>query len=325
MNDFFQIVIIKSYNDENSIERCIKSVLAQDNYHQLRVYIIDDCSTDNTKFIIKKYKKFFYKIEIRKKNLGANYNVHDYNKILKNYKNGYIIILSGDDYMPLSRTKEHERVFLNHDIGFHFGIGYSKNLKNEVLNKFPNKSSLKDGLVNQDFKIYEELIDHNYIPSYAGAYSIKYLNKINGFQNYPENNISIDLSTIFFLSNISNFFFSNLLMGYWTVSPKQQSTFYREKQIDLDYIFLYYFIEKQFAKKEIDLKTYKKLKNKIIKFKNYKYFYLLKINLNKKAYLRSLLLFFKILIKKTHLKTKLKSIFVISSILFGFKKFKLMS
>ena len=321
MNDFYQIVIIKSFNDENSIERCIKSVLAQDNFHKLRVYVIDDCSVDNTKFIIKKYKKFFYKIEIRKKNLGANHNVHDYNNILKDYENGYIVILSGDDYMPFSRTKEHERVFINYDVGLHFGIGYSKNLNNEVINKFPNKKLIKDSLINNDLKIYQQLIDHNFIPSFASAYSIKYLKKINGFQNYPENNISIDLSTIFFLSDISNFYFSNSVMGYWIISPKQQSTLYRNKQIELDAKFLDYFIEKVFIEKKINFKNYKKLKSKVIKFKNYKYFYNLKIYLDKGDYINSLLLFFKVIMKKNYFKIKLISFFLILLNFLGLKNY----
>lgn len=45
-------VIVPVYNAENYIEACIRSIAAQD-YNNYKVYIIDDCSTDNTVKVIK--------------------------------------------------------------------------------------------------------------------------------------------------------------------------------------------------------------------------------------------------------------------------------
>lgn len=319
MDDFSQVVIIKSFNDESNIERCIESVISQENFSKLRVYIIDDASTDQTQKLITKYKKYFYKIELRKTNLGPSHNVKDYNKILENYHDGYIVILSGDDYMPLSKTIEHENIFLNHDIGLHFGIGYVKDLKNKIIKKFP-KNQKKNEYLNQKHNLYFKLIDNNYIPSFACAYSIKYLKKIAGFKRYPDNNISIDLSTIFYLSDLSSFYFSNKVLGYWISSPKQQTSNYRDNQIKLDSIFLNYFVENQLKENKISFKQYKSLKNKIIKFYNYKDYYCLKNDLKFSKIFSSIFLTIKIILKKNTFVTKVKAIVLIILFFLGLKK-----
>lgn len=49
-------IIMPTYNDSDSIEETIKSLISQ-NYKNWRLLISDDGSTDNTKVIIKKYLK----------------------------------------------------------------------------------------------------------------------------------------------------------------------------------------------------------------------------------------------------------------------------
>ena len=49
-------IIMPTYNDSDSIEETIKSLISQ-NYKNWRLLISDDGSTDNTKEIIEKYLK----------------------------------------------------------------------------------------------------------------------------------------------------------------------------------------------------------------------------------------------------------------------------
>ena len=49
-------ILIPSYNHQNFIEQCIKSVLAQ-TYENFELIVVDDCSTDGTANIISKIKK----------------------------------------------------------------------------------------------------------------------------------------------------------------------------------------------------------------------------------------------------------------------------
>lgn len=49
-------VIIPTYNNENFVEECIESVLLQDTIYNFEIIVINDGSTDNTKYIIEKYR-----------------------------------------------------------------------------------------------------------------------------------------------------------------------------------------------------------------------------------------------------------------------------
>ena len=47
-------IIIPAYNVELYVEKCINSILTQ-NFQDYRVYVVDDCSTDRTASIVKKF------------------------------------------------------------------------------------------------------------------------------------------------------------------------------------------------------------------------------------------------------------------------------
>ena len=136
-----QVVIIKSFNDNEYIDECIVSVLSQENFKDLEVHIIDDCSNDGTQSKILKYKKYFKSIELRDKNYGAINNNHDYNKILNKYNGGYISIISGDDYWPAKKTALHQKVFSKYNIGLHFGLGKIVGTKKKLI--LPSRNTNK--------------------------------------------------------------------------------------------------------------------------------------------------------------------------------------
>jgi glycosyltransferase involved in cell wall biosynthesis len=54
MNDILISILITAYNCENFIENAIKSAISQ-TYKNIEILISDDCSTDSTLKIIKKY------------------------------------------------------------------------------------------------------------------------------------------------------------------------------------------------------------------------------------------------------------------------------
>lgn len=92
-------VIIPTYNAEDFVIESIESVLNQ-NYDNLEVIIIDDCSTDNTQQIITDYfnnrnlpqvKLFFNEV-----NLGITKNC---NKCLAACSGKYVVMHAGDDIM----------------------------------------------------------------------------------------------------------------------------------------------------------------------------------------------------------------------------------
>lgn len=93
-------VIIPCYNVENYLECCVESILNQ-SYKNLEIILVDDCSTDNTWKLIKKYqKKYNNIIGIRNdENKGAGYSR---NRALEIASYDYISFIDSDDYIELN-------------------------------------------------------------------------------------------------------------------------------------------------------------------------------------------------------------------------------
>ena len=65
-------IIIPTYNRGNALIKSLNSVLLQ-TYHNLEVFVIDDCSTDDTESLISKLKDVRIKYVKLKENKGANF------------------------------------------------------------------------------------------------------------------------------------------------------------------------------------------------------------------------------------------------------------
>ncbi len=93
-------IIIPVYNSEKYIEKTILSVLCQ-TYRNYVIYIIDDCSTDNSLEIAKKYSHLpNVIITSNDTNLGKFMSI---NKILPNIKTKYYLIVDSDDIIIKNR------------------------------------------------------------------------------------------------------------------------------------------------------------------------------------------------------------------------------
>ena len=119
-------IITPVYNSENYIRNCILSVAQQD-YENYKMCIIDDCSTDRTKdvaiaTILSLPKNIQMKFEIisNNSNFGAVYN--QYTTIKQNYKGDIIMLLDGDDWLVNNPNIFHKYNNLYHN-GAEFTYG----------------------------------------------------------------------------------------------------------------------------------------------------------------------------------------------------------
>ncbi len=89
-------VIIPVFNQEKYLARCLRSIIFQsfkrDDYE---IIVIDDCSTDNTAFVISQFKDELITIT-NKKNLGLPSCL---NKGIKKLNSQYFVRLDADDYV----------------------------------------------------------------------------------------------------------------------------------------------------------------------------------------------------------------------------------
>lgn len=95
-------VITPTYNREEFLEKAIQSVLAQ-TYSNFEMIIVDDGSTDNTKFLVDKYKSdqriHYYYQENQRQSVARNL-------ALQHAKGDLICFLDSDNYWPEYRLEK---------------------------------------------------------------------------------------------------------------------------------------------------------------------------------------------------------------------------
>ena len=64
-------IIVPAYNSEKNIEKCLKSIFNESKNFESEIIVIDDCSTDKTSEVVKKFKAI--KLIKLKKNKGVGY------------------------------------------------------------------------------------------------------------------------------------------------------------------------------------------------------------------------------------------------------------
>lgn len=90
-SDIILSIIISNYNKGISLERCLDSIKKQVNSH-VEVIIVDDCSSDNSMEILKKYNDF--KILTNKENSGVSYSR---NVGIEVARGEYVTFIDSDD------------------------------------------------------------------------------------------------------------------------------------------------------------------------------------------------------------------------------------
>lgn len=98
MNDIDVSVWMIVYNHENYIEKALNSILNQENDFKMEIIIGEDCSTDNTREIIRQFEAKYPEIIkpiYYSKNVGVQEN---FAKVMEQCKGDYIALCEGDDY-----------------------------------------------------------------------------------------------------------------------------------------------------------------------------------------------------------------------------------
>ena len=96
-------VIIPNYNSGTYIKKCLDSLLEQE-YKVSEIIVVDDCSTDGSKKIVKEYTEKNDDIILleNEKNMGVSYSR---NKGIEYAKSEYIMFCDSDDWYEKQATK----------------------------------------------------------------------------------------------------------------------------------------------------------------------------------------------------------------------------
>ncbi|WHY71988.1 glycosyltransferase family 2 protein [Fictibacillus enclensis] len=96
-NEYLVSVVVPNYNNQDYIEKCIKSIFDQSYTGVYEVIIVDDCSTDNSVRIIQDLMKVYSRLKLipLKKNGGVS---NARNEGLFSVKTKYVTFIDSDDY-----------------------------------------------------------------------------------------------------------------------------------------------------------------------------------------------------------------------------------
>jgi len=131
-------IIIPNFNKGNFLDECINSVLKQ-SYENWKLYIVDDCSNDNSAEILNKYaNKNKINIVILKKNKGPSFCR---NLGIRISKAEYIAFLDSDDYWSKDKLKNQIAFMLKSNFQFTYTDYTSFFMKNNLFKKTNLKES----------------------------------------------------------------------------------------------------------------------------------------------------------------------------------------
>ena len=112
--DFDLSIYVATYNHEKYITKALDSVFMQKTKYSFEVLVGEDCSTDNTRLVLKEYEKKNYNnltIYYRQKNM-SNMDISNAMDLIMRCRGKYLIALEGDDYWidEIGRASCRERV-----------------------------------------------------------------------------------------------------------------------------------------------------------------------------------------------------------------------
>lgn len=176
-------ICLPCYNNEDTIERTLKSIFEQ-TYKNYDVVIVDNRSTDNTvdriHKVISDYKDFVGKVKIiiNDKNIGASNN---WNKCIENSYGDYMCLYHADDvYLPTIVEKQVSYMIEHLDVGIVFVNAYIIDSEDNIVSE--HKVPLK--YVNEGILGFEDICEclindgHIMMPP-SGMYRISALRKYN--------------------------------------------------------------------------------------------------------------------------------------------------
>lgn len=225
-------IITPTYNHEKFIADCIESVLKQ-TFTNWEMIILNDGSTDQTAPIVEKYAQQDNRISlINQENVGIFRLSETYNKGLSMSHGEFIAILEGDDCWISNKLEKQLQAFSeNRSAILCWSQAQCVNFdKTDIYYHSPLLTDTSRQYFNNDpvGSIMNIFLFRNCIPALTILIRKEALLKIEGFkQNFGLP--TIDLPTLYELSQVGKFCFIPEPLGYWRMYITQTTKTYPVK------------------------------------------------------------------------------------------------
>lgn len=164
-------IIMPNYNSGEFIKETIDSVLAQ-TYTNWELIIVDDCSTDDSLAIVKRYADDRIRIIKNEENSGAAISR---NRAIESAMGRWIAFLDSDDLWSSNKLSKHLKFMAETNTAFSFTHYLVLNSENQIINEFtPSKDEyayvdiLKHCSIGCSTVIYDsERLGKRYMPPEA--------------------------------------------------------------------------------------------------------------------------------------------------------------
>ena len=144
-------IIVPIYNTEKYLKECIESLINQ-TYKNLEIILVDDGSTDNSRFICDEYKNKIENIKvIHQENQGIS---NARNKGLEVAQGYYISFVDSDDYVEETMIEKLVRSIEENEADM------------SICNYYPNKENKLKEVLTVD-EVMELIIDKRYFRGYV--------------------------------------------------------------------------------------------------------------------------------------------------------------
>ena len=168
MNNPLVSVCLITYNQENYIQKAIKSIFDQEVGFPIEVIISNDCSSDNTHQKIEEILKdatngLVVRYYNHKDNLGM---MRNFSFAINECKGKYIAYFEGDDYWDYPKKLQTQVDFLEQNPDFAICCHNVRFLENE---KFINEIYLDKINIKDKFTL-EDLAKHNIVPTLTAVF-----------------------------------------------------------------------------------------------------------------------------------------------------------
>ena len=235
INKNFISILVTNYNKEKFLDKSLKTICSQ-NFKNYEIILFDDCSTDNSIKIIKKYTKVKLIINksYHKKNSAALNQINGIIESFKRSKGNIICLLDGDDHFKKNKLEIIDKFFYENkkfncvfDIPIHSlaQFKFKKKLTSSSIwpTIFPTSciSLRRDFMISFLNKINKRDFSNLEVDARITIFSKFYMNEYNilnkklTYYNYDQNGITADIkkySKVWWIRRSEGFSYLKIIM-----------------------------------------------------------------------------------------------------------------